>query len=567
MGDFTSYIIGAVLIAIIVIIIGLILRKRIYDRVDELESWKMDVMHRQVSAELQRVKALNLSGETQERFEHWKETWDHILTRELPDIEEYLFDAEEAADRFRIKYAKKNLATVESILTKNEETIKTILKELEDLLDSEKQSREAIETVTPILKELRHVILENQHLYGPAENRFEQALDQEQQAIEEFYAMCDDGNYFEARQHVEKIKASLETIGLRIDEFPLLYKKMTRDLPEQIQELKNGIKEMKREGYRINDEVLLTELREMEKQLKIYISRVEQTDEPAVYDWLQAAEDRIQEIYVMLEKEAKAKHYLEKHMDPFTEDVQAASEDFALTDEEVKTLQQTYLLEGSDLELYENLAKWMHQLEKDHNQLLNSLSSVNQTYLSLKEQLELNQEDLKKFKESHVEFRDQVRSIRSDELEAKQVVETKKRALFNLEKRLEKSNLPGVPDYIKKQCKDNHALIETIQGLLHEQPLNMGQVNTKIKELHSNVDILSEKVQLMIEQAYLTERVIQYANRYRSQYPMLQAKLLEAEQLFYQEHYEEALELSAQALEEVAPGAVQRLEERIELPY
>ena len=71
----------------------------------------------------------------------------------------------------------------------------------------------------------------------------------------------------------------------------------------------------------------------------------------------------------------------------------------------------------------------------------------------------------------------------------------------------------------------------------------------------------------MIEQAYLTERVIQYANRYRSQYPMLQAKLLEAEQLFYQEHYEEALELSAQALEEVAPGAVQRLEERIELPY
>src|SRR5690554_5080695 len=206
MGDFTSYIIGAVLIDIIVIIIGLILRKRIYDRVDQLEAWKMDVMHRQVSAELQRVKALNLSGETQERFEHWKETWDHILTRELPDIEEYLFDAEEAADRFRVKYAKKNLATVESILTNNEETIKTILKELEDLLDSEKQSRQAIETVTPILKEWRHVLLENQHLYDPAEKRFERALDQEQQAIEEFYAMYDDGNYFEARQHVEKIK-------------------------------------------------------------------------------------------------------------------------------------------------------------------------------------------------------------------------------------------------------------------------------------------------------------------------------------------------------------------------
>lgn len=567
MGDFTSYIIGVVLIAITVIIIGLILRKRVYDRVDQLEAWKMDMMHRQVSAELQRVKALNLSGETQDKFEYWKETWDHILTRELPDIEEYLFDAEEAADRFRIQRAKKNLATVESILNKNEDTIKMILQELEDLLDSEKQSRQAIEDVTPILRELRHVLLENRHLYGPAEQRFERALDEQQQLIDIFYEMCDDGNYFEARQHVEKIKASLDAIGLQIDEFPLLYKKITRDLPDQIQELKNGIKEMKREGYRINDEGLLNELREMDKSVKAYITQIEQAESPAIYDWLSAAEDRIQEIYLMLEKEAKAKHYLDKHVDQFTEEVQEALQEFDATDEEVKTLQQTYLLEGSDLELYENLEKWMHQLEKEHNQLLNSLSIVKQSYLSLKEQLELNQSELKKFNQSHVDFREQVRSIRRDELEAKQLVETKKRELFNLEKRLEKSNLPGVPSSTKQQCVANHQLINTIHDLLEEQPLNMGQVSTKIKELRSNVDIFNEKVQLMIEQAYLTERVIQYANRYRSQYPMLQAKLLEAEQLFYQEQYEAALELSAQALEEVAPGAVQRLEERIELPY
>lgn len=567
MGDFTSYIIGVVLIAITVIIIGLILRKRVYDRVDQLEAWKMDMMHRQVSAELQRVKALNLSGETQDKFEYWKETWDHILTRELPDIEEYLFDAEEAADRFRVQRAKKNLSTVESILNKNEDTIKMILQELEDLLDSEKQSRQAIEDVTPILRELRHVLLENRHLYGPAEQRFERALDEQQQLIDTFYEMCDDGNYFEARQHVEKIKASLDAIGLQIDEFPLLYKKITRDLPDQIQELKNGIKEMKREGYRINDEGLLNELREMDKSVKAYITQIEQAESPAIYDWLSAAEDRIQEIYLMLEKEAKAKHYLDKHVDQFTEEVQEALQEFDATDEEVKTLQQTYLLEGSDLELYENLEKWMHQLEKEHNQLLNSLSIVKQSYLSLKEQLELNQSELKKFNQSHVDFREQVRSIRRDELEAKQLVETKKRELFNLEKRLEKSNLPGVPSSTKQQCVANHQLINTIHDLLEEQPLNMGQVSTKIKELRSNVDIFSEKVQLMIEQAYLTERVIQYANRYRSQYPMLQAKLLEAEQLFYQEQYEAALELSAQALEEVAPGAVQRLEERIELPY
>src|SRR5690625_520045 len=127
-----DYLIGFVLLIIILIIIGLILRKFIYDRVDQMEAWKMDIMNRNVSAELQRVKALRLAGETQTKFESWKETWDRIYTRELPDIEEHLFDAEEAADRFKIPSAKKCLELVERSLNQIEGVIADMFKELED---------------------------------------------------------------------------------------------------------------------------------------------------------------------------------------------------------------------------------------------------------------------------------------------------------------------------------------------------------------------------------------------------------------------------------------------------
>lgn len=79
-----AYIIGFILIIIALIITGLIFRKIIYDRVDKLEAWKLDIMNRNVTAELQRVKALRLAGETQEKFESWKDNWDRILTQELP---------------------------------------------------------------------------------------------------------------------------------------------------------------------------------------------------------------------------------------------------------------------------------------------------------------------------------------------------------------------------------------------------------------------------------------------------------------------------------------------------
>src|SRR5690625_34874 len=126
------YIIGVILFIIALIIVGLILRKRVYDVVDRYEAWKMDIMGRNIAGELSRIKELNLSGETQAKFESWKERWDQIVTKELPDIEEHLFDAEEAADRYRFTKAKKTLNETEKVLLSIEADIEKILKEVDD---------------------------------------------------------------------------------------------------------------------------------------------------------------------------------------------------------------------------------------------------------------------------------------------------------------------------------------------------------------------------------------------------------------------------------------------------
>src|SRR5699024_6834090 len=106
-----EYIIGAILLIITVFIVLLIFRKRIYDRVDALETWKIDVMNRNVASELTKLKELNLSGETQEKFEKWKARWEGIIAGELADVEELLYDAEESADRFLFPQANKTLKT------------------------------------------------------------------------------------------------------------------------------------------------------------------------------------------------------------------------------------------------------------------------------------------------------------------------------------------------------------------------------------------------------------------------------------------------------------------------
>ncbi|MDY0396982.1 septation ring formation regulator EzrA [Virgibacillus halophilus] len=57
-----GYIVGAILLIITLLIIGLILRKKIYDEVDRQDEWKLDIMNRNVAAEISRIKKVEFIG-------------------------------------------------------------------------------------------------------------------------------------------------------------------------------------------------------------------------------------------------------------------------------------------------------------------------------------------------------------------------------------------------------------------------------------------------------------------------------------------------------------------------
>ncbi|UTW70919.1 hypothetical protein KHA80_16140 [Anaerobacillus sp. HL2] len=58
-------------------------------------------------------------------------------------------------------------------------------------------------------------------------------------------------------------------------------------------------------------------------------------------------------------------------------------------------------------------------------------------------------------------------------------------------------------------------------------------------------------ITLTIEQALAAERVIQYGNRFRSNYSFIHEELVEAEDAFRRYQYEKALEIAYKAIEKV----------------
>ncbi|RKQ30548.1 septation ring formation regulator EzrA [Oceanobacillus halophilus] len=556
-----AYIIGIILFVIVLLIIGLLLRKRIYDTVDRLENWKLDIMSRNIAAQLSKIKNLNLSGETQDRFETWKERWEQIVTKELPDIEEHLFDAEEAADRFRVSKAKKVLANTENILESIEKDIEEMLVGLDELLESEEMSRKEVEELEPGIKELRKKLSKNRYQYGKAELHFDVEIDHLEEAFVNYHELVENGNYFEARELVIKIKHDKEELEDLIEKFPSLFKKCKHDIPTQLSNLAAGIKEMKEQGFRVEHLGFEKEIHTYQGKLLDLMQQLEKGETMETKQFLDEVEERINEMYHLLEKEAVAKNYLESKVPSFQHSLENMSEKFRLTQSDVEELKKAYYFEDSDMEKYLKLEKSISVLEDTLNDITAEMTNKDVGHSELREQLEAGYIKLEELDKNLDEFKETIKNLRKDELDARDKLAEMRSQLYNLNRKLKKSNIPGVPNFIWNSIETTTNKNSQVIAALEKTPLDMVAVQEALLASREALDSTVQQTDLMLEQAYLTEQVIQYANRYRSKYPILAAKLAESERLFRSYEYELALETAAKAIEEIEPGALKKIED------
>lgn len=554
------YVIGISLLIITLVIIGLILRKKIYDHVDRLESWKIDIMNRDTAAQLAQVKKLNLSGETQEKFESWKDRWDAILTKDLTDVEEYLFDAEDAADRYRFSTAKKILHNAEDKLKEVEQDLERILQELHELLESEETSRQEIEALQPKVKELQNQLIKNGYQYGKARTVFDDKLTELNKQLNTYDELVESGDYLEAKELVDQLKVKIEELSQDITEFPDLYKTVKDHLPDQLDLLLRGIREMKEDGYRVEHLGFEKEIRGYEQRVKDCLAVLEKGTLSEVKTIVDDIKERIDDMYDLLEKEAIAKNYLEAKLPAYEMSLNELGTTFTETKSEVDLLRKTYYFEDADMEKYRTLEKSISALRDQLEEIREDMDDEKVGHTDIREKLESSFKQLENIEEQHEAFREQIYNLRKDELKAREELEHIKQQINDIKRKLKKSNLPGIPNFIWSYIDQVKEKNNQVMKALETQPLDMGEVQYALKEAKQAVDTAIEKTDLVLEQAYLTEQVIQYANRYRSSNPELAAKLVEAERLFRNYEYELALEHAAKAIEEVEPGALKRIE-------
>lgn len=561
MDSFLTIIIIVVGIVIALLMIQLLIKNRLYKEIDQLQVWKEEIKNKPVADELKRVKDLNLTGQTEELFEKWRNEWDETVSNIIPQAEKELQNAESGTAQFSFRKARFSIQQAGTTLAEAEKSIEDILAELQELMESFEKNSTEIEQLRNTYRELKKNVLAYRHTFTLAEQKLEELLDEEQKKFQLFDEATDKGNYLEARDIVKNLEQGISYLQELLKQIPILQTECQTNMPTQLEDLLQGYEQMKKQGYVLNHLEIPKEVRELRTQLQHCLDDIKHVKIEDAKQHIELIKSKMDTLYDQLENEVTAKYYVEKDIDSMNEELHKIREQSFKTKEETQFVKQSYQLSDEDVEVQKYVEKQVNILTKRFDTLQLKIADEDVAFSVIREQLESIRRQMDELQELHSQYKDMMQTLRKEEFEARESLQRMRKMIMETKRVIQKSNLPGLPEETLESLKSAQQAVQQVYEELEQKPLNMGTVNRILGDAETLVTNMYEYTNEMIEQANLVERLIQYGNRYRSQHNDIASGLYSAEKLFREYKYKASLEMAASVLEKVEPGVVQRIEE------
>ncbi|NEU29910.1 septation ring formation regulator EzrA [bacterium LRH843] len=548
-------------VIIILIIVSAIFRKRTYKEVDRLEEWKNNLINRPITDEIGKVKQLQMSGQTEEKFEEWRNEWDDIVGTVLPHIEEQLFDIEDLVVKNRFRKAKQLISVTDQRLNEIEKQLTQMLADIQQLVQSEEQNRTEIDYVREQHRELSGELLKKKGTLGEGLSAFEERYQKVDELLEGFDQATDEGSYLQARENLLQADALIQETAHLLERYPTLLVQIDSSIPNELNVLLEGIKEMEEAGYELGSFELysrIDSLREELEKLKDEL-RMLQCDE--VEQRLVWVLGQLDQLYDTLENEVESKQYVSDMLPELYEQLEQAKEQIHTLQVETNQVQQSYHISKEQLQAQGQMEEDAADLWAKLHVLEDASLGGKQTFTSIREMIAKWQEDMTKLFAAVESDQKVLYALREDEWKAQQTLHSLHDLLLETKRNVQKSNIPGLPERSLLQLEQAEKKLIEAFTQLEQVPLELGRVSVLVEEAVTAVKENAELIDDTIQLARQAELVIQFGNRYRSRSQAVQVGLLEAEQNFRLYDYEEAIECAVQAIQAYEPNVLERVEE------
>lgn len=549
-----------VLVAVAIYASVLFFQRSFEERITKAKSSIEEILDSPLEKELEEVKKMTLSGDSLSEFEAVEHSYYALVNQQLPEISEYLNKLQAELEQYRFWKINGELKQNEAQVAKAQQQYEQLKLELAEIKQTAEIHKKAIGELKEEYQKIRKTLLAKNFSYGPSIDELEKELATLEKDFDEYSKVTEEGDYAKSSELLEKLKQQTRLLKVVLKKLPPIYRNLKNIFPEQLQELKAGYSKLQAEKYGFKKD-LAKHLEAIEQKCKENEANLKQADVPKAEALDQQIADMIDEAYEIMENEYNAKLKVtrqEKHLADFIEHAKHQEKELLI---ELDRLSQNYTLNHNEMEEAHALNEQLKKIDKNFTVYMQAKPKDVIVYSEVLEQQTADLEALKKIELKQKEIGESVADLFEEEKEAQAAVQGFDNDIHRLKREIEILNLPGLPsDYIEYFFKVGRE-IESLDQDLNKIQIDMEQIARDLINTQSDLDVLAQKTQEIIDSSTLTEAMLQYSNRYRTRYPEVASAYAHAVELFNKNYdYMGALDVISEALETVEPGCYKRIE-------
>ena len=532
------------------------------NRIKAIDEKKQKAMAIPVADNLFTLKNMNLTGQTKRTYESWQATWQTITRFQYPEIEAALVSAEQYIQRMNFIKAKEAISQADQLIDETKNSVEKVNKALEKLLESAQENRKELEEIQERYNKIRKQLLAHSFTFGPAIETLEKNLNYMELDFTKFNSLTNEGDHMEAKEILSRIEQDLLVMEEVVEKIPELNEKIKTEYEEQVSDLKDGYQRLLDEKYIFEGVDVSAEIAAVEKEIQEAKDSIGLADINEAGKKMDKVERDIEAVYAIMEKEMVAKDFVGRHTANLQKKMDHVLQSNRYVLLEIDRVSQNYFLNKNELG---RAQEFEEQLLKENEALRyydKMMKEHEISYSVVREYYEKISQRLSEIDKEQSELVSNLSDLRNREKEIKDSIDLYELDMRNMKRTIEKYHLPGLPKIYLDLFFSVTDRIEDLASKLNRVKIDMDEIDAISKMCEEDIEMLDNQTQVIVDNAMLTEYMIQYANRFRHSHVEIENAINKALVLFHREYdYEGALEAIRIPLNRIEAGAARKVEE------
>ncbi|MDI6498813.1 septation ring formation regulator EzrA [Leuconostoc suionicum] len=522
-------------------------------RKDQLESLK-------VREELVEGRKLPLTGQSLKNYQKFESAFNDVQNNKFLKIDQQanlvLFEARGV----NFIKTRNELERLQGMVDDTETTIKDVRAGLLDLKKTDEEHREAINDLKKKYEGLRKRLLAENFKFGPANPALDKFLSQLEADYDEFTELTENGDHATASDIYEQLAMETTQMEKMMADIPELFDQLNIKYVDQLNELAQGHTKLVEAGYVFPNDSVEQELQAIDSQRQQVLNLLADLKLKEVTEQTGYIEQRIDAMYETMETEVTARKHVTKNADRLSSDLLRLREQNQTLSIELDRLGQSFQFNHKELETRRTLLEQINMAEEQINHNDDLLEAKEISYSELRIQQEKLLKQFEEIETQQVDIWDKISGLEKADRSARQLGGQYQKEVEAIKNAVERMNLPGLPVAYLEYFYAVSNELKRLAKSLNTNLIDMDEVQRQLNIVSADIDTLKEKTEEIVDQAALTEQLLQYANRYRASNERVAAASEQA-RMFYERDYnfKQAMDILGSALDSAEPGVYERL--------